>query len=100
MARFTNIITMLYLIASQFAYAPAVSQAASSNPVDTTAQVLVAPGATPQAIDYTSRQLDAVTPPQAFTAIVIQWQVAGNLASVQLAVRLNTTAGWGNWQSL
>jgi hypothetical protein len=100
MTRFTHIIIILWAFASIFTAAPPVSHATSTDPVTTDTQVLVAPGATPQAIDYTSRMLDAVSPSQPFTAIVLQWHINGNLASIQLAVRLQTANGWGDWQAL
>lgn len=100
MARFINIIVICCVIAGVCNYTPSISHAATTNPVDTTTQVLVALGTEPQAIDHTSRILDPITAPQPFTALVVQWQVNGNLASIQLAVRIQTATGWGEWQAL
>jgi N-acetylmuramoyl-L-alanine amidase len=100
MARFINIIIILGVIAGVCDYTPPISHAATTNPVDTTTHILVADGAEPQAIDYTSRILDPITAPKQFTALVLQWQANGNLASIQLAVRIQTATGWGEWQAL
>ena len=101
MARFFHIITLLGMIAGVLSYPPPISHATStSNPVDTTTHVLVADGAEPQVIDHTSRLLDPITAPQPFTSLVIHWQVNGTLASIQLAVRIQTATGWGDWQAL
>jgi hypothetical protein len=101
MARFFHIITLLSMIAGVLSYPPPISHATStSDPVDTTTHILVADGAEPQAIDHTSRLLDPITAPQPFTSLVVHWQVNGTLASIQLAVRLQTATGWGDWQAL
>lgn len=101
MARFFHIITILGMIAGVLSYPPPISRATStSNPIDTTTHILVANGAQPQAIDYASRILDPITAPQQFTTLVLQWHVDGTLASIQVAVRLLTPNGWGDWQAL
>lgn len=100
MVRLVRIFLLFFVIAGVVEHSPPTSHAASTQPIDTITQVLVAQGATPRSIDRQSRILDPNTPPQQFTALVVRWQVNGELASIQLAVRIQTASGWGEWQAL